>query len=51
MCILVRKQISHNTWGYCVNNVKGLPKIRYPEREREREIDRMEEKERQPYRD
>lgn len=53
MCILERKQISHNTWGYCVNNAKNWSSKNTLswEKEREREIDRMEEKERQPYRD
>lgn len=38
MCILERKQISLNPWGYFMNIVKtGLPKIRYPGRENEKE--------------
>lgn len=47
MCILERKQISLNPWGYFMNIVKtGLPKIRFPERENEKEREkRMEKKE------
>lgn len=47
MCILERKQISHNAWGYCMNNVKKLVFQKYVilrENEKEREK-RMEKKE------